>query len=80
MRHVLYPGEINDGQREDTGARDRSLRRRHAGSIIRWRCFLQIVPARASGYGVQMDLAGMKLVRPRRWEAYWLAFQIYPDP
>jgi Transposase DDE domain len=78
QRPVLYLGEINDDQREawcrviEALDQDDQKYRQMALFPADRR-----VPDHAKGYGVQVRLERMELLRPRQWGACWLACQLY---
>ena len=78
QRQVLYLGEINDSQREAwcrvIEAFDEDTQRRTQLALFPPH---REVPEHAKGYGVQVRLDAMQLLRPRQWGACWLACQLY---
>jgi transposase len=78
QRQVLYLGEINDSQREAwcrvIEAFDEDTQRRTQLALFPAN---REVPEHAKGYGVQVRLDAMQLLRPRQWGACWLACQLY---
>jgi hypothetical protein len=78
QRQVLYLGEINDSQREAwcrvIEAFDEDTQRRTQLALFPAH---REVPEHAKGYGVQVRLDAMQLLRPRQWGACWLACQLY---
>jgi hypothetical protein len=78
QRPILYLGEINDSQHatwcrviEAIDPDDQKYRQLALFSADRG------VPDHAKGYGVQVRLDAMQLLRPRQWGACWLASQLY---
>jgi transposase len=78
QRPVLYLGEINDSQHASwcrvIEALDEDNQRYRQLALFPAD---RGVPARATGYGVQVRLEAMQLRRPRQWGACWLACEIY---
>ena len=78
QRQVLYLGEINDSQREAwcrvIEAFDEDTQRRTQLALFPAN---RELPEHAKGYGVQVHLDAMQLLRPRQWGACWLACQLY---
>lgn len=78
QRQVLYLGEINDSQREAwcrvIEAFDEDTQRRTQLALFPAN---RELPEHAQGYGVQVHLDAMQLLRPRQWGACWLACQLY---
>ena len=78
QRQVLYLGEINDSQREAwcrvIETFDEDTQRRTQLALFPAH---REVPEHAKGYGVQVRLDAMQLLRPRQWGACWLACQLY---
>ncbi len=78
QRQVLYLGEINDSQREAwcrvIEAFDEDTQRRTQLALFPAH---RELPEHAKGYGVQVHLEAMQLLRPRQWGACWLACQLY---
>ena len=78
QRQVLYLGEINDSQREAwcrvIEAFDEDTQRRTQLALFPAN---RALPEHAKGYGVQVHLDAMQLLRPRQWGACWLACQLY---
>lgn len=78
QRQVLYLGEINDSQREAwcrvIEAFDEDTQRRTQLALFPAH---RELPEHAKGYGVQVRLEAMQLLRPRQWGACWLACQLY---
>ncbi len=78
QRQVLYLGEINDSQREAwcrvIEAFDEDTQRRTQLALFPAH---RELPEHAKGYGVQVHLDAMQLLRPRQWGACWLACQLY---
>ena len=78
QRQVLYLGEINDSQREAwcrvIEAFDEDTQRRTQLALFPAN---RELPEHAKGYGVQVHLDAMRLLRPRQWGACWLACQLY---
>jgi transposase len=78
QRQVLYLGEINDSQREawcevieafDEGTQGATQLALFPAD--------RAIPKYAKGYGVQVRLDRMELLRPRQWGACWLACMLY---
>jgi transposase len=78
QRPVLYLGEINDSQRESwcrtIEAFDPERERTLPLALFPAD---RPVPAHATGFGVQVRLEEMQLLRPRQWGACWLGCELY---
>lgn len=78
QRPVFYLGEINDSQRESwcrtIEAFDPERERTLPLALFPAD---RPVPAHATGFGVQVRLEEMQLLRPRQWGACWLACELY---
>jgi hypothetical protein len=78
QRHVLYLGEINDGQHaawcDLIEAFDEGAQRHTQLALFPAD---RTIPERAQAHGVQVRLDAMELHRPRQWGACWLACQLY---
>src|SRR5271157_4695247 len=80
QRHVLYLGEINDGQE---AAWQKSIEVFEQGQAQPRTLALfpaeRAVPALTAGEPVQVKLSEMRLCRPRQWGACWLGCHLYQE-